>query len=76
MAGLRIGARIIRHLCLAILSVVPALSPAAAQGLSNRPITIVVPYTQGTGPDVIARLVGEELKKRWNQPMVVLRPGA
>jgi tripartite-type tricarboxylate transporter receptor subunit TctC len=77
MADLRIGVRIIRHLCLAIVSVVPALSPAAAQGLSNRPITIVVPYTPGTGPDVIARLVGEELKKRWNQPVVVdNKPGA
>ena len=44
---------------------------AAAQGLSNRAITIVVPYTPGTGPDVVARTIGDELQKRWNQPVVV-----
>ena len=40
------------------------LDSAGAQGLSSRPITIVVPYSPGTGPDVIARNVGEELQKR------------
>jgi tripartite-type tricarboxylate transporter receptor subunit TctC len=51
--------------------------PAAAQGLSNRPITIVVPFSPGTGPDVIARAVGEGLQRRWNQPVVVDdKPGA
>jgi tripartite-type tricarboxylate transporter receptor subunit TctC len=77
MLRLRIGARIIRRLCFAMMSILPALSPAAAQGLSNRPITIVVPYTPGTGPDVIARMIGEDLGKRWNQPVIVdNKPGA
>jgi tripartite-type tricarboxylate transporter receptor subunit TctC len=44
---------------------------AVAQGLSNRTITIVVPYTPGTGPDVVARTIADELQKRWNQPVVV-----
>jgi tripartite-type tricarboxylate transporter receptor subunit TctC len=44
---------------------------AWAQGLSNRPITIVVPYTPGTGPDVVARTIGDALQKRWHQPIVV-----
>lgn len=53
------------------------LVPAVAQGLSNRPITIIVPYTPGTGPDVMARAVGEELQKRWNQAVVIdNKPGA
>jgi len=53
------------------------LGPALAQGLSNRPITIVVPYSPGTGPDVMARTVGEALQKRWNQTVVVdNKPGA
>jgi tripartite-type tricarboxylate transporter receptor subunit TctC len=44
---------------------------AGAQGLSNRAITIVVPYTPGTGVDVIARTISEELQKRWHQAIVI-----
>jgi tripartite-type tricarboxylate transporter receptor subunit TctC len=54
-----------------------ALAPARAQRLSDRTIFIVVPFTPGTGIDVLARLVGEELRQRWNQPVVVEnKPGA
>ena len=57
--------------------VVAMATLAEAQGLSNRPITIVVPYTPGTGIDIVARIVGDELRARWNQPVVVdNRPGA
>src|SRR5262245_51158330 len=53
------------------------LDSPGAQGLSSRPITIIVPYSPGTGPDVIARNVGEELQKRWNQAIVIDdKPGA
>lgn len=57
---------------------VPAFpSVPRAQGLSDRPITFVVPFTPGSGPDVLARLLAEELRKRWNQPVVVEnKPGA
>jgi tripartite-type tricarboxylate transporter receptor subunit TctC len=51
--------------------------PAFAQGLSSRAITIIVPYTPGTGPDVMARTIGDELQKRWHQPVVIdNKPGA
>jgi len=64
-------------LWLALFVSTAMLGPAAAQGLSNRPITIVVPYSPGTGPDVMARIVGEELQKRWSQPVVIdNKPGA
>jgi tripartite-type tricarboxylate transporter receptor subunit TctC len=54
-----------------------ALAPAAAQGLSNRPITIIVPFSPGTGPDVMARAVGDGLQRHWNQSVVVdNKPGA
>ena len=56
-----------------------ALAPmvARAQGLGTNPITIVVPFTPGTGIDVLARIVGEELRQRWNQPVVIEnKPGA
>jgi len=64
-------------LCLSLFVVAATLASAVAQGLSNRPITIVVPYSAGTGPDVMARAVGEELQKRWNQAVVIdNKPGA
>jgi tripartite-type tricarboxylate transporter receptor subunit TctC len=63
--------------CLSILLVTAMLVPAGAQRLSNRPITIVVPYSPGTGPDVMARIVGQELQKRWSQAVVIdNKPGA
>jgi tripartite-type tricarboxylate transporter receptor subunit TctC len=63
--------------CLPILLVASMLVPAGAQRLSNRPITIVVPYSPGTGPDLMARIVGQELQKRWSQAVVIdNRPGA
>ncbi len=48
-----------------------AATPAQAQRLSDRPITIVVPFTPGTGIDILARTIGEEIRARWNQPVVV-----
>lgn len=44
---------------------------AEAQGLSDRTITLNVPFTAGTGPDTLARILGEELRARWNQPVIV-----
>jgi tripartite-type tricarboxylate transporter receptor subunit TctC len=60
---------------LALAALLP--SAASAQRLSERPIFIIVPFTPGSGPDVLARIVGEELRKRWNQPVVIdNKPGA
>jgi tripartite-type tricarboxylate transporter receptor subunit TctC len=46
-------------------------APAEAQRLADRPITLIVPFTAGTGPDSLARILGEELRQRWDQPVVV-----
>ena len=55
-----------------IAALAMAAAPAAqAQRLSDRPITIVVPFTPGTGIDILARTIGEEIRARWNQPVVV-----
>ncbi|HEX8666732.1 MAG TPA: tripartite tricarboxylate transporter substrate binding protein [Beijerinckiaceae bacterium] len=69
--------RSLARAALLLLAVALALVPAAAQRLSDRTIFIVVPFTPGTGIDVLARLVGEELRQRWNQPVVIEnKPGA
>ena len=60
-----------RSLLAALALSAAAPGPGQAQGLSNRNIFIIVPFTPGSGPDVLARIVGEELRKRWNQPVVI-----
>jgi tripartite-type tricarboxylate transporter receptor subunit TctC len=60
---------------LAFALVLPGL--ASGQDYPARPIRLVVPYTPGTGIDIIARTVGPRLTERWGQPVVVEnRPGA
>jgi tripartite-type tricarboxylate transporter receptor subunit TctC len=57
-----------------------ALSPIAgsiAQAQSRQTIRLYVPFTAGTGPDLLARMLGEELRQRWNQAVIVEnKPGA
>ncbi|MGG5818644.1 Bug family tripartite tricarboxylate transporter substrate binding protein [Falsiroseomonas sp. HW251] len=48
---------------------------AAAQGTAGRmpdgAVTIVVPYTPGTGPDILARMVAPVLQQRFGHPVAV-----
>lgn len=49
----------------------------AAQDYPNKPIHIVVTFTTGGAPDILARLIGERLTAAWGQPVVVdNKPGA
>ena len=50
---------------------------AQAGDFPSRPVRIVLPFPPGTVNDAVLRLVGDELGKRWKQPIVVdNRPGA
>src|SRR6187455_157276 len=56
-----------------------AAAPAAqAQGTNaGKPMHIVVTFTPGGAPDILARLIGEKLAVAWNQPMLIdNKPGA
>lgn len=51
--------------------------PGLAQGQSHQTIRLNVPFTPGTGPDLLARILSEELRQRWNQAVIVEnKPGA
>ena len=45
--------------------------PAAAQDWPSRAIKIIVPYTPGTGQDIIARTIGPKLTERLGQTVVI-----
>ena len=54
-----------------------ALRPDLVIGQSQQTIRLNVPFTAGTGPDLLARILSEELRQRWNQPVIVEnKPGA
>ena len=62
---------------LALLAMLFAAGAASAQDYPSRPVHLVVPYTPGTGADILARLVGPKLAERWNVAVVTdNRPGA
>jgi tripartite-type tricarboxylate transporter receptor subunit TctC len=48
-----------------------------AQTFPTQPVRVVSPFPTGSGPDVIARIVGERLSTSWKQPVVIdAKPGA
>ena len=54
-----------------------AAGSALAQEWPSRPVHIVVPYTPGTGADILSRVLGPKLSERWKAPLVVdNKPGA
>jgi len=48
-----------------------SLAARSAFAWPDQPLKLVVPFTPGTGPDIIARFVGEKLSPRLEQPVVV-----
>ena len=62
---------------MALATFVAAGGDATAQKLSGRAVTIIVPASPGTGPDIVARAIGGELQQWWGQPVVIdNKPGA
>jgi tripartite-type tricarboxylate transporter receptor subunit TctC len=69
---------LVRRHVLAFAALALGLGATAVQAQApGRTITIIVPFTAGAGPDILARTIGEELSQRWNQSVVVdNKPGA
>ena len=58
----------------ALLAVMPGTSRAAAD-YPSRAVKMIVPYPPGGGTDLLARVLGQELSQRWNEPVIVENVG-
>jgi tripartite-type tricarboxylate transporter receptor subunit TctC len=68
-----------RWLCAAamILAFAPFTPSANAVDYPSRPVKVITQGAAGSGPDVIARLIAEELGRLWRQQVVIVNhPGA
>jgi len=53
------------------------IEAARAAAFPDHAVRIVVPYSVGVGPDVVARSVADRLALQWDQPVLVVnKPGA
>ena len=66
-----------RSLGPAALALVAGIRPARAETWPSRPIRLIVGYPAGASTDIFARLLAEDMRARFGQPVVVEnRPGA
>ena len=68
-----------RTVLAALASALPGWPARAADagGFPQRTVRLVVPYSVGVGPDVVARSVAERLAQQWGQTVLVdNKPGA
>ena len=71
----RIWATMLGAAAIAAASVLSA-APVSAQNFPTQRVTIVVPFGAGSVTDIMARILADDLAKRWNQQVIVEnRPG-
>ncbi|MGH8680017.1 MAG: tripartite tricarboxylate transporter substrate binding protein [Burkholderiales bacterium] len=63
--------RVARGLTLVLAGIAAGFAgTAAGQAYPSRTVTIVVPYTPGTGADILSRVLGPRLAERWKVGVV------
>ena len=63
--------RMIFALMLAAVGVLPPSDCSRAQEFPSRLVRIVVPYPAGSGTDTLARLLADQLSRKWGQSAIV-----
>lgn len=67
---------ILRMFWLAAAVLAASFAPASAQNYPTQRVTIVVPFGAGSVTDITARVLADELAKKWGQQVIVEnRPG-
>src|SRR3954471_2227389 len=56
---------------LAVVLALIAAPPLQAQDYPNRPIKIIVPFPAGGTADVMPRIIGDWLSRKWGQAVVI-----
>jgi tripartite-type tricarboxylate transporter receptor subunit TctC len=71
--------RLLRNLGIGLAAVAASLAmvaPGVAQTFPSQRVTIVVPFTAGSVTDIMARIISDDLSKKWGQQVIVEnRPG-
>jgi tripartite-type tricarboxylate transporter receptor subunit TctC len=68
-----------RHFCAALPAALPAAAaialglplPALAAPYPSKPVRLIVPFTPGGSADLLGRIVGEQLARRWGQTVLI-----
>src|SRR5712692_4567924 len=64
-----------RFVCATLLALLSSL--AQGQAFPSRTVTLVVPFSPGTGIDILARVIAPKLSQKWGHPVVIEnKPGA
>jgi tripartite-type tricarboxylate transporter receptor subunit TctC len=64
-----------RFVCATVLALLSSL--AQGQAFPSRTVTLVVPFSPGTGIDILARVIAPKLSQKWGHPVVIEnKPGA
>ena len=67
----------LRRLLAAAALALVVVNPAYSQTWPAKPVRIIVPFPPGGTTDIVARSIGVELQRMWQQPVVIEnRPGA
>ena len=74
---MQIARRVFLQWALSGAALAPTLASAAADIFPSRPVHIIVGFPAGSGPDIVARILGQSLSQQLGQSVVVEnRPGA
>lgn len=62
----------VSRVVLLALALAPAFAPSAwAQAYPSKPVKILVGFSPGGGPDIIARVLAQKFTEEWKQPVIV-----
>jgi tripartite-type tricarboxylate transporter receptor subunit TctC len=68
---------VLHKIALALIALLLHGAAFAQEPYPTRNVRIIVPFSPGTGIDILARTLGQKLSERWKTPVVVdNRPGA
>jgi tripartite-type tricarboxylate transporter receptor subunit TctC len=77
-ARLTFSSRSLKSLLVAVVGVaLSAMSAVRAESWPNSPVRVIVPYSAGSAADIVPRIVFEQMKSAFGQPIIIEnRPGA